>query len=287
MKKLMALLAACAMLLASCSADSGDSSANGGNSSAQESSSAADPSSSEETSSEAPEEKTPRSIKVMPYGDSITDGFWLPGGYRITLCNMLEGNGLSQYVDFVGRKNSGDCYDGDHNGYTAYAIDRIGASDSVTGTRSGLLKDVDTLMEKYPCDVVMLQIGTNDILSLYDLDNIGERLETLVDKVLSHLPEDGMLYLATITCMDATDNTYIPAEYFTVEEMDGYVDSYNQVIKDLVEKKKSEGANIELADVGSVITKDDLYDGVHPNEEGYKKIGEFWYEIIKDIVGAE
>ncbi len=289
MKRMLALLAAVTLLLASCASkndSSSENSSDGGaanNSAGTESSSEAESSSEPESSSEE-EPKEPRSVKVMPYGDSITDGFWLEGGYRVTLCNMLEENGLSQYVDMVGRKNSGDCYDGDHNGYTAFAIDRILPADSVTGSRSGLLMQADKLLEESQPDVVLLQIGTNDILSLYDLEHIGDRLETLVDKVLAALPEDGMLFLATITCMDATDNTYIPAEYFTVEDMDKYVDDYNQVIKDLVEKKKSEGKNIELADVGSVITKEDLYDGVHPSEEGYKKIGEFWYDIIKDFI---
>jgi hypothetical protein len=42
-------------------------------------------------------------IRVMPLGDSITDGYWMTGGYRLTLCDMLEENGLSDQVDFVGR----------------------------------------------------------------------------------------------------------------------------------------------------------------------------------------
>lgn len=32
-------------------------------------------------------------LRVMPLGDSITDGFWLQGGYRTTLCELLEKNG--------------------------------------------------------------------------------------------------------------------------------------------------------------------------------------------------
>ena len=62
------------------------------------------------------------------------------------------------------------------------------------------------------------------------------------------------------------------------------VERPSSVIKELVEKKKAEGKNIELADVASVITKDDLYDGVHPSEEGYKKMGEFWYNVITDYI---
>jgi lysophospholipase L1-like esterase len=143
---------------------------------------------------------------------------------------------------------------------------------------------VESSMQKFTPDVVLLQVGTNDILSLYDLDNAGERLKNLVDKTLDGLPKDGMLYLATIPYMDANDTTYIDPEYFTVEYMDECVDSYNEKVKALVEEEKADGKNIELADVNSVLTKDDLYDGVHPSKDGYEKLGEFWYGVVSDYI---
>ncbi len=39
-------------------------------------------------------------VRVMPLGDSITDGFNVPGGYRIGLWQRLVGGGYT--VDFVG-----------------------------------------------------------------------------------------------------------------------------------------------------------------------------------------
>lgn len=233
------------------------------------------------------EVKEPKSIKLMTFGDSITDGFWLEGGYRTTLANMLEENGYSQYVDFVGRKSSGECYDNQHEGYTGYAIEPVAAEDSITGGRSGLTVAARSVFESCEPDVVLMQIGTNDILSLYDLDNAGERLKGLVETTLDNIPDGGMLYLATIPYMDANDNTYIDKEYFTVEFMDECVDNYNDRVKALVEEEKAAGKPIELADINSVLTKDDLYDGVHPNEEGYRKMGEYWYGIVSDFITQE
>lgn len=224
-----------------------------------------------------PEVKEPRNAKVMLFGDSITDGFWLEGGYRTFLCNKLEENGYSQYVDFVGRKNSGSGYDGDHEGYTAYSIDALPG-------RSGITKLANSLLKKAEPDVVCLQIGTNDILSHYELDTVDARLEVLVDKCLEYVPDDGMLFLATLPCMDANDTTYIDATIFTPEYMDQCVNDFNEKVKALVEKKKGEGARIELADVNGVLAKEDLYDGVHPNEEGYKKLADFWYDKITAFI---
>lgn len=235
-----------------------------------------------ESSSEEEKEPTYRSIKLMTYGDSITDGFWLEGGYRVFLCDKLEANGLSQYVDLVGSKKSGKCYDNEHEGYTGFSIDRI--SDSITGVRSGIKSLMPKRIEKFQPDVVTLMIGTNDILSHYELDTAGDRLEEVIDLAFEKMPEGSVMFLATIPDMDASDNTYIDKDTFTVEYMDECVANYNEQVKALVEKKQGEGKNIILADVHSAITKEDLYDGVHPNEEGYKKIADFWYNIIADYI---
>ena len=289
MKKLSMILAF--VLAASMFTACGDSSSSSSSADSTSAESAADASSSQSADSSGAEQATYKSIKLMTFGDSITDGFWLPGGYRTFLCNKLEENSLSQYVDFVGRNKSGECYDNEHEGYTGYSIDRI--MQSITGTRMGLMNIAEKRLEADKPDVVTLMVGTNDLLSYYELDKAGERLEALVDVVLSYLPEDGMLFLATIPDMDADakipdadgdNDTYIDQETYTAEKMDQCVADYNEQVKAVVEKKKGEGKNIELADAHSAITKADLYDGVHPNEEGYKKLADFWYDIIADYI---
>lgn len=217
------------------------------------------------------------SIKLMCFGDSITDGYNYVGGYRYTLGNLLSANGYSSYVDFVGPNWGGNQYDPQHAGYSGYTIAK-------TPKRSGLTDFTEWIMGEYTPDVVMLQIGTNDILDYYELDTIGDRLETLVDMVLEQLPEDGMLFLATITVMDATNGLYIDQNYYTVELMDKTVDSYNEQIRAIVAEKQSAGENIALCDWDGIITKSDLYDGVHPTESGYGKMGAHWYEILSQYL---
>lgn len=223
-------------------------------------------------------------IRVMPLGDSITDGYWLTGGYRNTLCQLLQENGYSDNVDLVGPLWGGDGYDTNHAGYSGYSIDNIAQEDSISGARTGISSFIDWLMQDYPADVVMLQIGTNDILSYYDLDNISVRLSNLVNTILSYMDSDGMLYIATIPCMDANNTLYISEYYFTPELMDQIVDKYNTEIKELVSSLQQQGKNVELADINSVVSKDDLYDGVHPNAEGYEKMGEYWYSKLSEYL---
>src|SRR5580704_17356092 len=45
-------------------------------------------------------------VKIMPVGDSVTEGKYTQGGYRRPLCQMLKDNGYS--VTFVGKEDNGD-----------------------------------------------------------------------------------------------------------------------------------------------------------------------------------
>lgn len=219
-------------------------------------------------------------LRVMPLGDSITDGFTVTGGYRVPLWHMLDDAGLAEGIDFVGPNWGSDgVADPNHAGYSGYSIADI------PNQRSGIYNFIDWLMETYPADVVMLQIGTNDILSSYELDTAGDRLELLIDSILTYIPEGGMLYVSTIPCMDADVTTYTDA--YTAAEMDAAVDAYNADVKAVVAKKAAEGKPIAQADIGSVLTKADLGDGVHPSEDGYRKMGEYWFGVLSEYISGE
>lgn len=231
--------------------------------------------------------ETENKVKVMCFGDSITDGFWLPGGYRNTLCSLLTEQGRAEDVDFVGPNWGGSGYDPQHAGYSGFSITDIAQADSISGQRTGISGFAGALMDNYQPDVVLLQIGTNDILSLYDLAHLGERLEALTDCITEKLPENGMLYLATLPVMDATNTLYISEYYFDTEKMDASVALCNTQIRDLAKKMQAEGKPVQLAEINKLLTKDDLFDGVHPSEEGYRKMGQFWYEQLTAYLDGE
>lgn len=215
-------------------------------------------------------------IKIMPLGDSITDGYTTAGGYRNTLCNLLATNELSKYVDFVGSRSGGSGFDTDHEGHPGWAIDTIPASGDVEGKgRQGLLPNIDTWMDTYTPEIVMLQIGTNDILSQYELDAAPDRLEQLVDRVLEKLPEGGKLYLATIPYIDAGSSLNNTGK--TQEELDAQINSYNTAVKAIAETNE-----LTLVDVNSCLELTDLRDGVHPSPDGYAKMGGLWYSTLED-----
>src|SRR6266487_3353076 len=70
-------------------------------------------------------------VRVMPLGDSITDGIQVPGGYRIRLRQRMVAAGFR--VDYVGTLFNGpsNLGDHDHEGHPGWRIDQIDAS--ITG----------------------------------------------------------------------------------------------------------------------------------------------------------
>ena len=252
-------------------------------------------------------------VKIIAMGDSITHGY-INGdnGYRKYFCYGLQQNGITNF-DMVGPNNdwidsttydwngTTITYDPAHAGYSGYAIQKIGSRQGLQETifdTTYINGDVSgNMMKAYQPDVIMLQIGTNDILDA-QLTGIGDRLEELVDKLLPYVSGDGqVLYLASIPNIDAIKRyDWLGAyewNYGVSHESDpekfvatvqAAVDDYNTIVKNLVAKKQAEGAHIEFSDINSTITisTGDLEDGVHPSEQGYAKMGQYWSNLLTE-----
>lgn len=252
-------------------------------------------------------------VKIIAMGDSITHGY-INGdnGYRKYFCYGLQQNGITNF-DMVGPNNNWMdsatydwngttiTYDPAHAGYSGYAIQKIGSRQGLQETifdTTYVNGDVSgNMMEAYQPDVIMLQIGTNDVLDA-QLTGIGDRLEELVDKLIPYVSGDGqVLYLASIPNIDAIKRyDWLGAyewNYGVSHESDpekfvatvqAAVDDYNTIVKNLVAKKQAEGAHIEFSDINSTITisAGDLEDGVHPSEQGYAKMGQYWSNLLTE-----
>ncbi|MCL6457280.1 MAG: SGNH/GDSL hydrolase family protein, partial [Gorillibacterium sp.] len=198
--------------------------------------------------------------KVMPLGDSITDGYNVPGGYRVKLWNRVVSSGLT--IEFVGSMSNGPSSLGDknHEGHSGWRIAELTA-------------EINGWLDASFPQTVLLQIGTNDILQNTDLAHAPERLSSLIDLICAKLPTGGKLYVATITPLsNATDNQ----EAVT----------YNNAIPSMVQAKVSQGKPVYLVNMYNALTTADLADGVHPNATGYDKIGTLWFTTIQSDLAA-
>ncbi|WP_028519017.1 SGNH/GDSL hydrolase family protein [Ruminococcus flavefaciens] len=263
-------------------------------------------------------------IKIMAIGDSITDGYGVAGSYRKYLYNELTKKGYS--VDMVGSKGNsfmaeftdsetGESftYDDDNTGYSGYAIKEYPGRNGILET----LKSTDCLAKCEP-DIVILQIGTNDVIDNHDMDNAPKRLQELIEYIMDSIPESSTLLVTTIPDVDPNrsgvydwfGNYRHSADWQTnypddvaEENIHKTLLTYNANVTSVVQKMRSvrilsswdmenekqtpdesslKGPQLRNADVSSVITdvKTQLMDGVHPNNKGYKLMGEYWAELI-------
>ena len=252
-------------------------------------------------------------IKIMAIGDSITDGYGISGSYRKYLYHELTKKGYS--IDMVGSKSSsftaeftdsetGESfsYDDDNTGYSGYAIKEYPGRNGILET----LKSTGCLSACKP-DIVILQIGTNDVIDNYDMENSYARAQELIEYILESISDDSALFVTTIP--DVEPNRTEVYNWFSnyrhsPDWQTNYPDdvaeetildtlhSYNTDLTALVQKMAAENKKGTLtgskkpylysANVSEAITdvKTQLVDGVHPNNKGYKLMGEYWAGVI-------
>ena len=196
--------------------------------------------------------------RVMPLGDSITDGVGVGGGgYRVGLWQRLAQNGYT--TDFVGSGYNGPASlgDHDHEGHSGWRIDQIDAN-------------IVNWVRTYQPRTVLLHIGTNDISQNRDLANAPARLAAVVDKITSTSPQTDV-FVATL----------IPVSY-----ADAKVRAYNAAIPGIVSSRAAAGKKVHLVDMYNAVSVSDLTDGVHPNAAGYDKMAAAWFAALRAVPGS-
>jgi lysophospholipase L1-like esterase len=198
-------------------------------------------------------------VRVMPLGDSITDGFNVPGGYRIGLWQRFGPAGFS--VDFVGSASNGPATlgDHDHEGHSGWRIDQLDAN------------IVGWLQATTP-HTVLLHIGTNDVIQNTDLPNAPSRLSGLIDKITNTVPT-AEVFVATIIPLGSSSQ-------------EAAVRTYNAAVPGLVQSKANAGRHVHLVDMHSALTTADLADGIHPNAGGYDKMAAAWFAALRSVPGS-
>jgi lysophospholipase L1-like esterase len=197
-------------------------------------------------------------IRIMPLGDSITDGANVPGGYRIELWRRLATQDRLS-IDFVGSLRNGPASLGDreHEGHSGWRIDELAAA-------------VDGWLAKHRPEIVLLMIGTNDMAQDQAGATAPARLGALLDRITARLP--------TATVLVAS----LPP--LGTPELDARVRAYNRAVPGVVQSRAAAGKKVVFVDVARGLTPADLADGIHPNQRGYAKIAEAWSRALRPLL---
>lgn len=203
-----------------------------------------------------------RKYRILPLGDSITYGIGSSAcreggcdGYRTPLQQILTSENIP--FDFVGSVSSGPAWltDKDNEGHPSWRIDQIQS------------QIVPWLQQALP-DVVLLHIGTNDIVQNYDMPNAGARLGQLIDTINSNCPNAYIFVALVIPIQNSPDG------------WDLAIRSYNAQVEAQVSPRTAQGRKIFLVNMYSHFDQSasSTYydDSVHPSDVGYAKMAEVW-----------
>ena len=217
--------------------------------------------------------------KIMPFGDSITDGYNqdTPGGYRVELFRRAHAGGKN--ITFVGSGYNGpDTVDGaafphNHEGHSGWTI-------APAGGRSGISTLVSTVMPKYTPDIILLMIGTNDAIDNYDMANAPARMKALMDSIYALLPNVLIIVAQPIPSRgDASkgDDTALSDR----------IKAFNATLPSVVKAQADAGKHILLVDMFTPFNSNKaslIEDQWHPNLAGYVLLGTQWYSVLQPLL---
>ena len=213
-------------------------------------------------------------IKIMPVGDSITEGKYTQGGYRKPLYRLLKDNGYS--VTFVGNEDNGEPVNDtgfsvgmENPNHEGYGSARIGMLLNGGTTEKHTALPIKTSLANNNPDVVLIMLGTNDIFGITSTDRMQQTMEKLVSTTFEQNPDTAVV-LASIPPIAK------------IEARNADVNAYNAVLPGIVAKEKALNHKIEFADIHSILTDpaDIAGDKIHPSAAGYSTIADIWYSIL-------
>lgn len=199
--------------------------------------------------------------RILPFGDSITDGYNIPGGYRIDLFRRAHSAG--KHITFVGSKSNGPgTVDGvdfpsNHEGYIGWRIDQIAAINPSPAAA-------------FQPHIVLLMIGTNDMLQNYNATSAPARLEALLNDITAKAP-GALIVVAKLTPLSDAAR-------------EARVGTFNNALPALVAKLSAAGKHIMLVDQHTGFPLGELADGIHPGTAGYARMAGVWYAALAPLL---
>ncbi len=201
-------------------------------------------------------------IKIMPLGDSITEGITGNASYRYYLWQRLQAAG--HQVDFVGSMSGVyggpplfSDFDQDHEGHWGWRVDEI-------------LAHIGTWAHAVQPDVVLIHLGHNDLWDSQSISSTIDELGQLIDALRSVNPHVQVLLAQVIPSTEAA--------------LVG-LSSVNAQIPALVAVKTTSSSAVLVVDqYSSFDAVVETWDGVHPNAEGEQHMADTWFAWLDTLL---
>ena len=213
-------------------------------------------------------------VRILPLGDSLTQGDGNPSAYRYDLYRLLAGAEIP--FRFIGGVCSGDwrlppdCrYHSGRGGITSTGLLEF----HTEGSGQYIPAWADAARE---AEVVLLYIGTNDVYRGLAIEEYTARVDSLIDMLYRYNPALSTVFVATMRSRSG------PSENQRV---------MNAALLDpaFVADQATKGRDVRVVDFNADGTPENLPtdyppDDGHPNADGNRKLAEMWFAAIADRV---
>lgn len=211
--------------------------------------------------------------RIMIVGDSISAG---PGCYKKYLLEQLESNGYSRF-EFVGE------YDDDCGGgvrHSAVSCTTAGnytmPTFMVTNCFPDAFPGLATLMSNHNPDLVMIQLGVNDVWGgNTPVELVLANYTTLIEQARAHNP-NVVLVVAQIHKI-ITDNCSNTASTTNAQQLVEAVPAWAAGLT-------TDASPVFVADLWTNSDPMEADDCVHPDDAGARRMGQNWFTALADIL---
>src|SRR6201982_471222 len=178
---------------------------------------------------------------ILVFGDSLSDGFMLKRSeaYPALLAKKLRAAGLN------------------------FSLTNASASG---GTTDGVLERLPPHL-KHRINILILELGINDVFHGVSIDQIQNNLQQIIDKVKARNP-NARVVIAGIQLPDYA--------------ADDYVSAFGKIFVDLAAKNRAPLVPYLLEGVGGNPSFN-LPDGIHPNAAGQKILAENVWRVLEAV----
>jgi acyl-CoA thioesterase I len=220
-----------------------------------------------------------QTTNILCLGNSITNGTSTFNSYRRDLWKMLH-NGDYDF-DFIGSWSKHHMggefpnpdFDLDHEGHSGWTAADIFHAPDWDSTRG----NIDLWLEAYTPDIVLVELGTNDIFQCRKIPDIIKNFSDLIDLLrkknnkvkifIAQIPPLGTQWAQKKLC--GNDSAY-----------DQSIRSLNKAIAIFAENNSTKISRVITVDQYSGISPANQYDDIHPNLSGEKIMAQRWFNAI-------
>ena len=205
---------------------------------------------------------------IMILGDSIArgEGSSDDSGFRRLLNILLKNSGYN--INFEGSLRNGSLdFDRDHEGHNGWFSDQI-------------RDNVYNWLTNNPSEIILLHIGTNDITVGQNPSEVALEVSQILNNIDLYEADNAQDITVLLALIINRDNQFSQLGINTT--------SYNNEILTMAGTRINNGDKIVVVDLEATLNYPaDLSDSVHPNDVGYEKMSNTWFNALDKFLSIQ